>query len=291
MSYNKPVTELVKQRFSCRSYTEKPIEGEKRQLLEDFLSRPQIGPFGTQARFSLIAATEEDRKALKGLGTYGFIKGATGFIVGAMGNGAKSLEDFGYLMERIILFATDVGLGTCWLGGTFNKSGFAKKISVGNRESIPAITAIGHMSDKQHAVGRMIRQGAKADKRLPWKTMFFADAFGNPLTPETAGPHATPLEMVRLGPSASNKQPWRIVRKDNAWHFYLQRTKGYRGKWVTKLLKVADIQRLDMGIAMCHFELAADELGLKGRWELGEPEIEKPEELTEYTVSWIGQEG
>ena len=239
-------------------------------------------------KFGLLP-DEEDRKALKGLGTYGFIKGATGFIVGAMSNGAKSLEDFGYLMERIILFATDVGLGTCWLGGTFNKSGFAKKISAGNRESIPAIAAIGHMADKEHAAGRIIRQGAKADKRFPWKTLFFANALGNPLTPEIAGPYATPLEMVQLGPSASNKQPWRIVREDNTWHFYLQRTK-YRGKWAAKLLKIADIQRLDMGIAMCHFALTADELGLKGRWELGEPEIEKPDELTEYTVSWIGQE-
>ena len=53
------------------------------------------------------------------------------------------------------------------------------------------------------------------------------------------------------------------------------------------LLGVADVQRLDMGIAMCHFELSAMELGLKGKWSVAEPALEKPDKHTEYTVSWI----
>jgi len=60
--------------------------------------------------------------------------------------------------------------------------------------------------------------------------------------------------MVRIAPSASNKQPWRIVKIEGAWHFFLERTKGYGDGIIFKLLKLADIQRLDMGIAMCHFE-------------------------------------
>ena len=94
--------------------------------------------------------------------------------------------------------------------------------------------------------------------------------------------------MVRWGPSASNKQPWRIVKQENVWHFYLQRTPGYGSDgWLGKLLGVADVQRLDMGISMCHFELSAMELGLKGKWSVAEPALEKPDKHTEYTVSWI----
>ena len=52
------------------------------------------------------------------------------------------------------------------------------------------------------------------------------------------------------------------------------------------LLNLVDLQRMDMGIAMCHFELTAREAGLKGEWVVKEPEIEKPDGLTEYTVSW-----
>jgi hypothetical protein len=55
------------------------------------------------------------------------------------------------------------------------------------------------------------------------------------------------------------------------------------------MLKLEDLQRVDMGIAMCHFELASDELGLTGRWATAEPAIKKPDDSTEYVASWIEQ--
>jgi Putative TM nitroreductase len=287
MFYRRPVTEIIQQRYSCRTYLDKPIAEDKRQQLADFLFSLKCGPLGASARFALVAATEQDRNSLRGLGTYGFIKGATGFIVGAVGPAEKNLEDYGYLMERAILFATDVGLGTCWLGGSFTQSSFAKKISATRNEKMPAVTSIGYIADPDRSKDR-IRKTAGSDRRLPWENLFFHKRFGEILTHDEAGAFAVPLEMVRLGPSASNKQPWRIIRDGNAWHFYMQRTKGYGDGLTFKLLRLADLQRVDMGIAMCHFELTAHELGLKGQWTIREPEIEKPDRLTEYTLSWIG---
>lgn len=266
---------------------ELPITEETRQLLADFASSVQRGPFRTQSRFKFVAASEQDRRALKSLGTYGFIKGATGFIIGAMEDGGRNLEDFGYLMERVILFATDIGLGTCWLGGTFTKSSFAKRISASNGELVPAVVSVGHIAKKPRRADKMIRQGAGADRRLPWERLFFDARFGVPLPRQAANEYAVPLEMVRLGPSASNQQPWRIVKDGNTWHFYLQRTPGYRDRKLVKLFTVADMQRIDMGIAMSHFELTAGELGLDGHWEMNEPRIEKPDQWTEFTVSWV----
>jgi Putative TM nitroreductase len=287
MFYSKPVTDIIKQRFSCRTYLDKPIADEKRQRLAEFISSIKIGPLGAPARFALIAATEQDRNSLRRLGTYGFIKGATGFIVGAVGPAEKNLEDYGYLMERAILFATDIGLGTCWLGGSFTQSSFAKKISATRNEKIPAVMSIGYIADPDRS-NDGIRQRAGSDHRLPWENLFFHKRFGETLSRDEAGAFAVPLEMVRLGPSASNKQPWRIVQEGNAWHFYLRRTPGYgRGSLTFSLLRLADLQRVDMGIAMSHFQLTASELGLKGKWVIQEPEIEKPDRLTEYTVSWV----
>ncbi len=287
MVYSKPVTEIIRKRFSCRSYLDKPIEEKKRQLLVDFISSLSPGPFGTRARFELVTATEQDRSALKGLGTYGFIKGATGFIIGAVDDSGKKLEDYGYLMERIILFATDIGLGTCWLGGTFHKSNFAKKISAGDGESVPAVFSVGYVAGKRRTLDTMVRRSADSRNRLPWKETFFDEEFGVPISREETGAYAVPLEMVRLGPSASNKQPWRIVKDGNTWHFYLQRTRGY-GNRALRLLKIADMQRIDMGIAMGHFELTADELGLNGKWEISDPEIKVLDKMTEYVTSWVG---
>lgn len=288
MSFTQPVSEIIKARFSCRTYQETPIEEHTRQRLAEFAASTVDGPFGTQARFELVAATAQDRAALKGLGTYGFIKGATGFLIGATADGGKNLEDFGYLMERIILYATSLGLGTCWLGGSFTKSSFAARISARADESVPAVASVGYIAERRRALDSVIRLGAGSDSRKPWPQLFFEGTLGEPLSRQAAGAYALPLEMVRLGPSASNKQPWRIVNDGNVWHFYLQRTKGYRDRTLIKSVTVADMQRIDMGIAMCHFELAANELGLQGRWALAEPSIQKPDELTEYTVSWIG---
>ena len=56
-----------------------------------------------------------------------------------------------------------------------------------------------------------------------------------------------PLEMVRLAPSAVNKQPWRVVATDNAVHFYLKRSKGFEG------LKTFKAFFLFSQISYCHF--------------------------------------
>jgi hypothetical protein len=285
MFYGKPVTEIIPQRFSCRKYLEKPIAEDQRQRLAEFMFSAGKGPFDVAARFELVAATQQDRNSLKGLGTYGVIRGATGFIVGAVGPSERNLEDYGYVMEKIILCATDIGLGTCWLGGTFTKGGFAKKISAAVGELVPAVTSVGYIASSGGFDGSM-RRFVDADNRLPWENLFFSGKFGTPLSPDEAGSYSVPLEMVRLGPSASNKQPWRIVREGHAWHFYMLRTKGYGNSFIFRLLGLADLQRVDMGIAMSHFELTAGELGLKGTWVVREPDIEKPDNLTEYIVSW-----
>jgi nitroreductase len=285
MFLGKPITAIVEQRFSCRTYLDTPIEPPTREQLEQFVRSPGTGPFGTPARFRLVAATDDDSSALRGLGTYGFIRGATGFIAGVVSEGDRNLEDFGYRLEEIILFATALGLGTCWLGGTFNRSRFAAVMGIRDGELLPAVAAVGHISDRRSLRDRLIRRQAAGATRFSWEQLFFDRQFGAPLSPEAAGAYAVPLEMVRLGPSASNKQPWRIIKEGTGWHFYVQRTRAYRER--NSLLQVADMQRIDIGIVMSHFELAAKELGLDGRWTIAEPEIARPDDLTEYSASWM----
>ena len=282
---NKPLATIVRQRFSCRTYLDQSIEENHQQLLTDFLGTTRIGPLGTRARFALLAAAEHDRTSLKGLGTYGFVKNPAGFIVGAVEQGSKNLEDYGYLLEYAVLFATDLGLGTCWLGGSFTKSSFAKKISTTEAETIPAVATVGYIASSGNFRGQ-IRMRAGAEHRLPKEQLFFDGIFGNALDEEEIGVYADVLEAVRWAPSASNKQPWRIIRDGGTWHFFLQRTKGYgKGTMVFNLLRLADLQRVDMGIAMCHFELAVNEMNVHGLWVMEEPELRKPES-TEYIVSW-----
>lgn len=286
MLNNQSILSLIRKRYSCRSYKKTPISSHTQKQLCEFLSTLQKGPMGTQTRYQLLAASSQDRQAIKGLTTYGFIKHPTGFILGAVNQGPFNMEDFGYFLEYAVLFATSLDLGTVWLGGTFNKGRFAKKMQITDDEQLPAVIATGLVADTPRFIDTIIRRQVHASNRRKWSELFFQDSFELPQTREQAGLYAEILDMVQRAPSASNKQPWRIIQQGNNWHFFIQRYAVYHPR-NTQLVGAADMQRIDMGIAMCHFELSAQEIGLTGHWEVLKPAIALPNALTSYTISWV----
>ena len=283
---NASVIELIKQRRSCRTYIKKPIATKAAAQLANFSASIKTGPFGAPLRFELALASGDDPGALKGLGTYGFIRDPAGFVIGAAGPGEKNLEDFGWGMEAVILYAAGLGMGSCWLGGSFSKSRFASRIRATAVEIVPAVASVGYPAEET-PLRQMMRSQIKADSRKPWETLFFRDGFSTPLSETGAGAYNIPLAMLRLAPSASNGQPWRVVQAGGFYHFYLQRKPNYRpGKSSLIPFTIADLPRVDLGIAMCHFQLTAEELGLKGIWEVREKDIPQADERLEYIASW-----
>ncbi|MFP4474020.1 MAG: nitroreductase family protein [Desulfatibacillaceae bacterium] len=272
----------IRQRHSWRTYNDRPIDGETLARLRAFCEAPGNPPFGGQCRFAVLDATDDQKARLSG--TYGVIRGARHVLAGAVVREAKDLEDFAYLFEKIILFATSLDLGTCWLGGTLKRKGFADRLSLGQDEILPAISPVGYRASRRGLVDRVFRMGAGSKNRKPFEELFFDGDFGRPLTKSLAGKYAQCLESVRIGPSASNKQPWRLVRQDEIFHLYLSRSAGYINR-----MGPVDLQRLDMGIAMCHFELAAGETGLDGHWKVlvPAPEAGALPEDTHYVASFM----
>ena len=255
MTYSKPIMEIIESRFSCRSYSKKPIPEASRRALRETTESMVAALSGTSLRFCLVAADHGDSTVLKGLGTYGFIRNPAGFIIGAVKAGEKNLEDFGYTAESLILLVTDLGLGTCWIGGILHPEQLLAPHTHRTDERIPAVISIGVIDDEPAARAGTARRISGGHRRLPWESLFFDGQFGAPLSKETAGPAAPAREAVRLGPSASNKQPWRVLRAGRSWHFFLQRTPGYPPGLGRKLFGIEDLQRIDIGIAICHFEL------------------------------------
>jgi len=272
--------DLIRRRSSRRSYKPEVLSDKIQEQIDEILKTIPAGPFGTDSSFWLIHKSMAADQKIK-LGTYGFISGAQHFIVGKTIPGTEAFMDFGYRMEWLILQLTGLGLGTCWLGGTFTRSEFARLVDLQGNEVIPAITPVGYATERRSIRDRLIRLGAGSKNRKPWSELFFDDDFDHPLDRLQIGEYATALEMVRLAPSASNKQPWRVVQSDNACHFYLQRRAGYG-----RMFPAIDLQRVDIGIAMCHFELSARELQLNGKWQSFDPRLILPEG-TEYILSWV----
>jgi len=143
------ITELIKKRISVRTYLAQPLSPEIEEKLRRF-STILKGPFGGTLRVELI----ERDLALKGtnakLGTYGVIKGASTYIVAVVEDVEKGLEDFGYSLEKVIIYATSLGLGTCWLGGTFRRVNLVKQLGkkvtryclVSHRLAFPAVIKV-----------------------------------------------------------------------------------------------------------------------------------------------------
>jgi len=282
MKYTKPVVELIRSRTSVRDYTSEVIPTDTRAELESACLSLVLGPLGTSCRFLLVDGSRAGVGPTAALGTYGMIRGARTYLAGAARLGQADQEDYGFLFEELLLKATDLGLATCWLGGTFNRGGFSAAAGLGADEVMPAVSPVGLPPGRRSLRDSAVRTLAGSRRRKPWAELFFDGGFVTPLPPEGAGPYREALEMVRLAPSASNKQPWRLLRRNGAFHFYLRRTPGYG--------QVAgnDLQRLDIGIAMAHFQLTLTEAGVSGGWVRRAPAPEPPAD-TEYIVSWAAE--
>jgi nitroreductase len=268
---------VIRSRSSWRSYEPRPMAPDDVAALEAACATPVASPFGTPIRLQLVLGAAKDGKKL---GTYGFIRGAQAYLVGALTRGEHDLEDYGYVFERLVLEATALGLGTCWLGGTLDRAAFGETVKLGDSEWLPAVSPVGPTKAKRGLVDGAVRMFAGSRKRLDFDKLFFQGGLDTPLQPAQAGPWAAVLEGLRIGPSASNKQPWRVVLSKQGAHLFLRPTSGY-----ASFLNF-EIQRLDMGIAMCHLELGATELGLAGEWQQVEPPCAAPEGHR-YVTSWI----
>jgi len=194
------ITEIIKKRLSCRTYSEKQIETKVLQEFSASINAVHTGPFGNQPKFKLIKLTSLPPQEWKKLGTYGVIKNAQVFLVGSIQNGHLALEDYGYCKEKLILQATKLGLGTCWLGGTFQLSRFAQAIGLQEGALLPTVSPVGYPAQQKSFTEKMMRWGAGSDNRKPWSDIFFSGNFSQPLTPAQAGKYAEALENMQLAP-------------------------------------------------------------------------------------------
>jgi len=280
MIFCEPLETVVKRRYSVRTYHKQPIPQPVKDEISAYI-KTLSSPFPSKPTFTLI---ESDASASGGkLGTYGMIKNASSFVVSQVQDEPYAVEAMGYELEQLILFITTLNLGTCWLGGTFDRAALSKTLDKSAQRFIPAISPIGYFERKTLRES-IVRGLVRADSRKPWDTIFFDNDFNTPLTQQAAGPYAKLLEMLRLAPSASNKQPWRVVLKSGCYHFYEEQTPGYSSAYNF------DMQAIDMGIAACHFQLAAQEQGIGGKFDLNAaPTLALPAN-TIYKFSWIPDE-
>jgi len=269
------IVKAIQQRKSTRTYTTESIKPSDREQLVEFINAHKTELPGESVDFVLIEISESEVPMKL---PYGLIRNNKSYIFGATGTTALARVNYGYMLEQIVLKATELNMGTCWVG-MFDRDYFSD-IQVEDGLVIPAILVIGYAHDKIPMKEKLIRKTVNADKRKPWETLFFDYESGAPLKPDQIKSYTEVLEMTRLAPSSGNTQPWRIFYSPvhNEFHFFKKITNpAYESK---------GMHDIDLGIAMSHFELVAGKNGLKGSWEIYNPdEIKIPDDL-HYMSSW-----
>ena len=264
------INELIRNRRSVRTFEEKAVGEETLEKLREF-SPKAINPFGVSVSFELLYAAEHGLQSP-------VLSGAELYVCGRVKNVPFCQAAFGYSFERYLLYAQSLGLGGVWIGGTMNRSAFEKAMRLEDNELMPCVSPLGYTA-KMSVREIMMRKGVKADTRMDFEELFFEGDFEHPISRQKAGRLEAPLESVRLAPSAVNRQPWRVLLRDGAAHFYLRRGKGFGHS--DKL----DMQMIDMGIALCHFELSAEAEGLSPRFAVEAPAVSA--NGMEYVASYM----
>jgi nitroreductase len=228
---------LIRTRKSVRTFDERVISDTDREKLTEYINTI-TNPYDIPIDLVLMDAKEH------GLSSP-VIQGGQLYIAGKVPKVEHCEEAFGYTFEKMVLYAWSLGIGTTWIGRTMDRKLFEREAGVKNGEIMPCVSPLGYPAKKRSLKETAMRAGIKADKRKQNNELFFENDFDSPLN-EKNDIILKALEAVRLSPSAVNKQPWRIVKCGNKFHFYEKHTLNRTGSaW--------DVQKVDMGIAVCHF--------------------------------------
>jgi nitroreductase len=279
--YPQPIQDVIRSRISIRAYDQQVIPHEITSAINNFIPRVPI-LFDGQLRVEILQIPSLEKDAYLKLGAYSMIRGTNTFLAATHPKGKMNLLNAGYVLEHAVLYAQALSLGSCWLVSTFNRDPFTQAMQMRANETLPAIVALGFPQPGVDLIGGIVRTMANSRTRKNWKELFFDGDFNRPLEKESAGKFADALDMLRLAPSANNRQPWRIVKDGRQFHFFIYRPTPPSDKPKPGY----NVAYIDCGIGMAHFELTNQANGIPGRWVQQEPQIAgKTGELT-YVTSW-----
>jgi nitroreductase len=245
----------IRRRVSVRSYSDRSVEPAH---LERLLVLSGIADHLTtlSPRIALVSGVEQTRRVLTTMiGSYGLVQNPPHLLVGVLPKESDAARlDLGYVLEQVVLEATRLGLGTCWVTGSYDAQRAGDIVGLAPGEVAAAVCAVGYPTQARWGRfhGRTVQRLVGGHRRKPLTKIVFSGRWGERWSPEDADPTLVALlEHARLAPSAVNRQPWRfIVGPDHV---------------ALALVRPAPI---DGGIVMAHFALASAALGQDGRWEV-----------------------
>ena len=181
------VLDLIRGRHSVREYLDKPIEEDKKKILDDYTALLNA-KYGTSA-----VIVYDDENGFKNAGkSYGNFCNCKNYIV-LIGPDA---ETCGYVGELIVLKAQSLGLNTCFVALTYKKSAVKKSVTLKKGEKIQCSVALGYGKTQGH------------ERKSKTKEEVFTSDGTEPDNIDSI------IEACLLAPTAVNQQKFAIVCKN-----------------------------------------------------------------------------
>lgn len=259
------ILQAMRERRSVRSFNGKPLSRETVDNLKKAVEESYTLFSGNVT----IRLKSFDLKGDFKPSTYGVIKGASEFFLLGIRDDEDSALSAGFRFEQVVLQATALGLGTCWIAATFKGSQFDSGEKWPDGESLRIICPVG-VPERQRLLEKLTRAALGSQNRKPFSSLFFEDDFKHPLNPDNK--FAESLQMLRIAPSSTNSQPWRALVSGEKVLFY------YKPK--------SPVSILDMGIGICHFYETEKFNGYHGTFEK-QSETPVPPENWKYLITYI----
>jgi len=231
---DKILYDSIWKRRSVRKYREKRIEKEKIDALKDSVSK-------LNDISGLTMEFVEESDCLHPLMTMMFRNVRSVISVKGRTNDPDLNEKCGYYGERIILEATALGLGTCWVAGIKKKN---RSLNVKDDETVVCAITVGYGAEEIPGSSSV----PDAPHRKTKSISEFLD--GKTDVPEWV---ASAMKAVQFAPTAMNSQKTRFRYTDGV---------------LAAEIPDGRLNMVDLGITKLHFELAAG-----GKFALGSPGI------------------
>ena len=254
--------ELMHTRKSVRWYDGNGLKSEDLEKIRNYAEKLD-NPFGVPVRFVFLNAEE------KGLSSP-VVTGESWYVAGLVPAAPDVEAAYGFSFEKLVLYAWSLGVGTVWIGGTMDRKLFERTAGKAEEERMPCVTPLGYPAGKRSVKDKLSRKAIGAESRKAAEEIFFENDFKTPVSAETKEKEAALIEMILWAPSAVNRQPWRVLMKDGAWHFYVKHDRGFIQD------ATGDLQKIDTGIALCHLFMGLEEAGKTPRTVVVDPGVETP---------------
>ena len=218
--------DALHQRSSVRTYTGAP---DKEQL-------DRLGVLCRKLSWQGVTI-----RMFKGPGLRSQIKGTDVYAVIVAKQGTP-MEMEGFMGEALVLEATAMGLGTCWLGAGFYPDIINRNVNLQNDEVVHCVISIGKAETPRFAPKRkeLTKVCGKNEIALAELGVWQKDA----------------VLCARLAPSAINMQPWEIRADSSSVTIEEPQFVLYK-KYAA----------LDRGIAMLHAAVGAYHAGREAIWK------------------------